>query len=649
MTNFIIDIETSCAQGCDNKCEHALDPWRAQIDLIGVVSEDETFSTTFTKPADLDQFLNTLNGQYTVAGHNLKFDLKMLWAHGVSIPVERWADDSMLMAYVLPEKIPTEYLEAYETRRKEINATLPHGVMHREAGQYSLKTLAPWHLGVDAFWETPDNHNNVEYVLKDSLYTARLIKHLRGLLKEAGCYEFYKEKQLEWTKQLLLAEYTGVRMDWEALDVAEKAAQTRATEILKEIDELWKPHHRDKYYADYNELKDRYEGMAAKARAKKSEPTKEQLDKIEARYAALFERAAEKLPTKINIDSPAQLAWLLTDKLGLDIKGYDGNPSTDKEVLTKLAEQNEGVKLLLEYRKQHKLCTTYFPNYREMQVAGRIHCDFNPTGTRTGRLSSSNPNLQNVARDIKKLFVADEGYKLITKDISALEPTLIAYYTNDLALIKLVQNGISFHSYNAKAMFDLDDARLDTEVDEVKDKYPKLRDAAKEFGLSVLYGAGANRVKRSLEKRGLFQFSLEDCRDMVNRLRDTYSKVWLKKEELDASLEKGVTVNNLLGRPIRFDNPEDVYMKGFNRLIQGSGSDIVQDSMLKANTLFKQLNLNALCVLTVHDEIVVLAHDKDVEEAEGILEASMTGFNLTTDYGPVKLAVEGKTGREWAK
>jgi DNA polymerase I-like protein with 3'-5' exonuclease and polymerase domains len=636
---YAIDIETEALPEFEHIEEAALIPHLSRITVIGI-SDGAGDERVFRGP---DMFQNLTNwigqygaGQLTFCGHNLKFDLKHLNFHD---PLHNytalWEDDTQLMAHVLTEKVPETYLAAYEEARLVANEKVANGASHRKAGGLSLKVLAPYFLGVDPFWETPDNHNNDEYVLKDARYTARLRNVLEERLKAERHYEFYKEKQLPWTKTLLQAELHGIRLDTAALASRKQASLENVTRLEAKLREQWGQHLRN--YDGYQrlDLKEQYEQMFNVAAGKLKEKSSDRLLKLRDRYSELCKKA-ESTIEPFNFDSPKQLTWLLKEALGYNLTGWDGEEATDKEVLQRLAmEGKEDVKTLLEYRKERKLATTYYPTYEELVTdSGRIHSSFNATGARTGRTSSQLPNMQQVPPSCRDLFVADQGCVLVTRDVSALEPVLIAYYSGDTELTRIIRNGESFHSVNAKEIFN-----LDCSVDEVKNLFPKHRDAAKEFGLSVLYGAGANRVKQSLDKRG-FSFSLAECKTFVQRLRDKYKGVWNFKQALDSELEAGTTIYNYMGRPIRFTDPEEVYMKGFNKLIQGSGSDIMQAAIAKIAQ-----NPDCKVLLFVHDEVVVQVPEERAKGLEAFVEDCMTDFNL----GDVRLSVEGKTSTFWSK
>lgn len=631
-----LDIETACnVQGCiDKDCKHALDPHRSKITVIGLTDGDN-LKRVFRGPDKVQQLVSLLTNSPDISftAHNGKFDVKHLIVHGAprDLMVARWLHDSSLLAFTHQDKIPQSWLDSYEATRRELNKTR-RGNSHRNAGPHSLKTTAPYYLGVPPFWETED-HDNDEYVLKDAEYSLRLTNYMLDKLPEDSI-RFYSQRYLPWTKNLLDAELAGIRLDITATEAMQVEVAAKLTKLEAEIDELWAPHFRAWIEKQESELAAIYAEKAQKALGKSKQPAKLVLQK----YDDMLTKAKSKIEP-LNIGSPTQLTWLLRERLRLDPRGLDGSPSTDKEALELLSEQNADVRKLLEARKLKKLLTAFLPEYLDTQVNGRIHTNFNVTEARTGRLSSSNLNMQQVPGDLHKLFVADDRHVLITRDLSAIEPTVLAYYSEDPQLCKLMIERGDFHSTNAHSMFN-----LECEVSEVKKLYPKYRQVSKTVGLAVLYGAGANQVHRTLLQNGLHNFTLADAKAIVYRIRDLYAGVWNFKKELDSEMERGSIIYNLMGRPLRIQDPQDAYMKSLNTLIQSSASDLLQDAAYKLKIWYGYQPL-----LLVHDEVVFQIPEAEAAEAAKVIETVMTATELNTKFGLIPIKVEGKQSREWEK
>ena len=627
-----LDIET---KSITEDKDDALNPFKSEITCIGVYGQDGNFAKVYRTP--WNDFKKEIidNDIYSFVAHNGKFDFKHLALNlGIRINPERWVDDTRYMAFVCTEKIEDEWLNEYESIRKELNKSRKNS--HREARYHSLKTLAPYFLGVDAFWEPDESHDSDEYVLKDCEYTYRLYKLFTEKLAALDQYEFYKTKLMPWSRMILEAEIEGVVCDKDAIVSLQDTSLKRIQELSIQIESKWKPHY-DAYYSKLLlELEQEYNEMCTRAINKN--PDKR--DAAIVRYSNLLEKAKIRLAAsgelKLNLDSPAQLKWLLRDRIGLNIVNLEGDESTDKEVLNRLALENADIKLLLELKKLTKLTTSFLPKYLELMTSeNKLHCNFNIDGTRTGRLSSSSVNLQQVPRENKDLFIAKDGYKFITYDVQSIEPVLMAYYTEDKALVDIVLNNRNFHSINTIEMFN-----LDCPEDEVKTKYKFYRDAAKEISLATLYGSGWNQVRISCLKRGIIKTEFE-CKEIVNRIRNKYSGVWDFKKALDKELEKGEVLFNLLGRPLKIPDPDDVYMRGFNTLIQSSASDLVLDI---AEDIYKQTE--AKPIMFIHDSVVFEVDENKVENVDKMINNKFRR-ELTNSNFSYRLNVEGGISNVW--
>lgn len=593
--------------------------------------------------------MNTLSiAGYQFVYHEGRFDIKHLVLSGgmnQEFLLNTWAHDTKLMAYVCTEKIPDEWLSQYNIERDTRNKTLPQGYSHRKAAKHSLKTLAPYFLDVPWFWEDPTNHDSDEYVLKDVEYTYELYHKLHNVMN-ASEHKFYTSCQMPWAKELLRAELRGVKLNTALLETKRAEATSKVEELSRAL--------RDEFHQSYDTyregklsaLNNKYQDMYEIALAKKIAPTAEETQKIYMRYEALKVAAIQVGDNSgkfdFNIDSPLQLAWLLKDELGLDIRNYKGDDSTDKEVLEKLGAEYDEVGLILEYRKWAKLHNTYYPSYLKFNREGRIHCSFNTATTRTGRLSSSGPNLQNQPPETRELFIADPGMTFIIRDLAAVEPMMIAHFSQDPVLLKLLTSGGDFHGETAKVIFPY----IECNNTSVKEWFPKERAVAKTAGLAILYGSGATRLRIILEKQGFFEYTKAMCQAIVKRIRKHYKGVWEFKETLDTRFSMGETVTNYMGRPLTIEDPADVYMKGFNKLIQSSASDIVLAAAHRFNAVHRAWCKDAQCLILVHDEILAQVPYDDAISCEEALDRFMTSFPLD---GGLKLKTEGAISSCWVK
>jgi DNA polymerase I-like protein with 3'-5' exonuclease and polymerase domains len=628
-----IDIET---ESITDDPQDALNPFKNRITLIAV-SDGDQLNRIFKSVHELDIWLASnilLMKDYRYTFHNAKFDIKNLIFHGLSkeIGLSLFNHDSNLLAFTWQNKIPQTWLDQYEIERVEINKKRK-GMKLRKSGQHSLKTLAPYFLGVQPFWESEDGHNNEEYALKDASYTARLTRYFLENM-DARSLDFYKFKFLPWTKMILEIELDGVRIDLDLLNKKQLYTDQRASEIHGELIRTWREHLKAFVIKEQDRIKLEWQSRLDN---RKRPATEKQLAKS---IESLNKQLANVEP--FNFDSPAQLKWLLQDRLGLDVVNLEGDESTGKEVLTRLGEQDANVKKLLEFRKLRKLSSSFFPEYKRIAVNSKLYATFNVTSTRTGRLSSSEPNLQQVPGHLHDLFIPDEGNVFITKDLSAIEPTILAYYSEDPELVKMMQEGIRFHSVNAQAMFN-----LECELHDVKKLYPLEDKVAKTVGLAILYGAGANRVYQTMQQFGMMDYSLSDAKQIVYRIRDKYKGVWEFKQELDKVLESGEVVYNLLGRPFSIQDPQDAYMKALNTLIQSSASDLLVNGV---RHILHQFGDILKPRLLVHDEVVFEGEKELAETFEQIIKDGLENtFTLNTQYGRIPIRTEGKVGNTWEK
>lgn len=654
---YFIDIETSSPDK-SNK-DLALDPHRNKLDLVGAIkpsrvdglSDSIVVYSNENVYKDLASDLATCP-DITYAGHGFKFDFRTLVAKGFKLDVERYAHDTLIMAVASITKVPDDYIERYEAERRRLNAGLPKGQGYRPAKKHSLKILAPYFLGVSPFWENPLTHNDPEYVKKDVLYTKGLYDHFVPMLKKDGVWEFYNEKLMPWQRMTLEAELDGIYIDVAAM--AELRAKAEANELnsLKKLRAVWAKVEEEWKHKQVRETCDRYSTMAGQAYSKIKAKTPEEKEvktiKVQQRYLELERKALRKLE-EFNYGSPAQLLWAFKEVLHYPAVNMEGDETTGASVLEMLAAQGkEDIKALLQYKEATKLISTYFDGYPALMVDGKLHCSFNLNGARTGRLSSSDPNLQQVPPGIKGIFTAAPGNVLVSQDLSAIEPALIAYYTEDSNLCRILMEGQDFHGV-AAVQFEL----VNCEAHEVKAKEPEVRYGAKQGDLSTFYGSGKSRLYITLLLNGVTKLAdgtpitEEVCARMVRNYRRYYAESWEFKQILDAELMSGGVAENLLGRKFIIENPGDVYMKGFNRLIQGSASDLLLQGTYDCLKELKAQSIWARLRLLVHDNTVLECQEKDAEYVNQRLCHHLTKFKLETKHGLIPLKVEGGYARTW--
>jgi len=638
---FAIDIETACAvKDCPHygkaMCanDHSLSPWHSEITVIGVVREQDAYASGQPKVyrpeqvfrGDSDGFrhfyqhfyaLTQLGGSFTA--HNGKFDvlhLSQKIPHMAQMLLNFWSSDTALNAFVWTDKVPPEYLDWYADNKPKES---------RKAGPHSLKTLAPYLLKVPAFWEVEDKDDD-EYVLKDTRYTLQLHKYLEQHMP-ADQLAFVTEKLLPWTKMLVEAELRGLKLDVAGLLAYRAELEKTEAELKAQLDVLWLDAHLAYQSIMMNEVHKRYELMKdTKAR----EPRRQV--------------ALSRVPTSVSYDSPAQMSWLLGTFYGYDIRSLEGDESTGKEVLIRLAsEGKDDVATFLKWRKTQKVLTAFIPSLLALKDAkDGVHPIYNPMGARTGRLSCERPNAQQVPKELKKFFKPLKG-KLIGYDQAAIEAKLIAAYTEDPALLDVIASGDSIHNVNTTAFF-----ALDCQPSEVPELYPRQRKASKNVGFALFYHAGANRIRVAITQGG-FPISLNDAKRMHKNFLAKFTTALSYAKEVVAELEGGGVIPNLLGRPIKIQNPQDAYMQGFNTLIQSSASDINLDRMHSALGALRAKGIEAYPILTVHDYagIEVVGDDVCVRLADAVISKELTNMSLPTTNSCITLEVDGGVSDVW--
>jgi DNA polymerase-1 len=361
---------------------------------------------------------------------------------------------------------------------------------------------------------------------------------------------------------------------------------------------------------------------------------------------SLEQKIYDKAGTEFNINSPKQLGEVLFDKMGLPAgkKTKTGQYSTAESVLKKLAAEYEMPDLILEYRALSKLKSTYVDALPKLinEETGRIHTDFNQSIAATGRLSSSNPNLQNIpirterGREIRKAFIAEEGHQLLSADYSQVELRVIASIAEDENMIQAFQDGEDIHSRTAKEIFDLDS---------IDDVTPKHRRKAKEVNFGIPYGVSAYGLANRLG------ISNSEGKDMIDQYFDRFPGILdYINETKDFAKENGY-VKTLLGRRryIPQINSGNWNVRSFaertaiNMPIQGTAADIIKLAMINIQEYIEQEQLGTRMLLQVHDELIFSVPDEEAEEVPDKLKELMeSAFDLS-----VPLDVEMGLADNW--
>ncbi|MGI6093955.1 MAG: DNA polymerase I [Lachnospiraceae bacterium] len=374
-----------------------------------------------------------------------------------------------------------------------------------------------------------------------------------------------------------------------------------------------------------------------------AEELKEYGSRLNVRILELEEEIYAQAGEKFNINSPKQLGVILFEKMqmpgGKKTKtGY----STAADVLEKLAPDHKIVADILEYRQLAKLKSTYadgLANY--IAEDGRIHSNFNQTITATGRISSTEPNLQNIpirmelGRLIRKVFVPKDGYVFLDGDYSQIELRVLAHMSGDEMLIQAYKEAQDIHRMTASQVFHVP-------FDEVTDLQ---RRNAKAVNFGIVYGISSFGLSQDLS------ITRKEAAEYIARYFETYPKI---KGFLDGLVEQGKEkgyVTTMFGRrrPIPELSSSNFMQRSFgervamNSPIQGTAADIIKIAMIRVNQALKEQGLKSRLILQVHDELLIETAKDEVETVSAILEKEMKG---AADLA-VSLEVDMHTGENW--
>ncbi|MEE2789537.1 MAG: DNA polymerase I [Myxococcota bacterium] len=373
---------------------------------------------------------------------------------------------------------------------------------------------------------------------------------------------------------------------------------------------------------------------------------KAQSDAYEGRLADLTDRIYELAEGPFNIDSTKQLASVLFDQLGLpsEKKTKTGH-STDAGVLAKLADLHALPALVLEYRHLRKLKNTYLDTLPGLvhPKTGRLHSSFRQAVTATGRLSSSEPNLQNIpirtdeGRAIRQAFIPQAGWSLLSADYSQIELRLLAHCSQDEGLIQSFRDGADIHRRTAADVFNITESEVT----------PEQRRQAKSVNFGLMYGMSAFRLSNELK------IPQSEARALIKRYFERYAGV---KNYFDAAVEDARAAKKattLLGRTRRlphidsksFTLRQQSERLAINTPIQGSAADILKLAMLRVDRRLSREKAQTRMLLTVHDELVFeVAPDETKDAPRWIQEEMEAAMDLS-----VPLLVEVGMGAHWAE
>ena len=375
----------------------------------------------------------------------------------------------------------------------------------------------------------------------------------------------------------------------------------------------------------------------------KGEELKAYGEKLTGRIRDLEQEIYRQAGEEFNINSPKQLGVILFEKLGLKGgKKTKTGYSTAADILEKLAEDQPVVKDILEYRTLTKLKSTYADGlFSQIASDGRIHSTFNQTITATGRISSTEPNLQNIpvrmelGRLIRKVFVPEEGCVFLDADYSQIELRVLAHMSQDEKLIQAYREAQDIHRLTASEVFHVP-------FEEVT---PLQRRNAKAVNFGIVYGISSFGLSQDLS------ITRKEAQEYIDKYFQTYPKI---KEYLDGLVAKGKRdgfVTTMYGRrrPIPELSSGNFMTRSFgervamNSPIQGTAADIIKIAMNRVYRRLKKEGLKSRLVLQVHDELLIESRKDELEQVSAILREEMTGAaSLAVD-----LVIDMHEGASW--
>lgn len=511
--------------------------------------------------------------------HNAKYDIPVLENHGL-LPAN-WAATN---------RIADTMIAAFLCNSGSREISLDNlALRHFGHSMIPIADLIGKGKNQISFAEVPPE-KACEYGVEDADFTLRLWEHYEKELKEKGQEKPFRDIEMPLLPVLKSMEDAGILVD-------EKRLRGLSVDMQKEIERLEREIH----------------GHAGHA---------------------------------FNIASPRQLQQVLFDELGLKSgKKTKSGFSTDAGVLERLADEHPIVATILEYREVTKLRSTYVETLPELirKNTGRVHTTYSQVIAATGRLSSINPNLQNIpvrtelGRKIRGCFTAAPGKVLLCADYSQIELRMLAHLSGDPALRDAYKHNHDIHARTAAALYDVDE----------KDVTSEMRRAAKVVNFGVLYGMGAHRLS------GQLKIPYAEAKRFIDNYFATYSSVDSFITETVTKARSRGWVETIAGRrryipELQSDNRvlrENAERIAANTPIQGSAADLIKVAMIRIHDKLRDGKLPCTMLLQVHDELVFEVDESSVDEAAKLVKAEMEGAMELS----VPLVAEVGHGRTWVE
>lgn len=536
-----------------------------------------------------------------IIAHNIVFDAKVLDKYDINFEEAMWFD-TMIAHHLIDEN-----------------------------ARHGLKMLTRNILRRDVveFDEVSANHYTEEfgdYGLADAVNTYDLYKVFLPKLATQKLITLFNEVEMPFQRCLLQMAITGVLIDTSKMERLEVELHQETFKLEAELYDLLK----------------------------------------EEKLVVMEDDKIKRVVGVINFNSSKQLAVILFEKLGLDIIEYTpkGAPKTGKEVILHYKDSVPFVATLYKYKIAQKLYSSFISPtgqlMKNLEKDGRVRPYFNDVGTKTGRLSCSSPNLQQLPKpkdycpaNVRELFIAPKGYKMITGDYSGQEVAVMAHQSKDPTLIDALNKGMDMHMVVANTFYKLgipEEKLFKThpEFNEVKGKYKKQRTEAKTITFGLAYGKGAYGFAKD------FKITEREAEVLV---RNYFRGMPKLKQSIDAThrvLERRGTVRNLAGRLRHFKRESNgkysggAFRQSFNFLIQGFSADMIRKAMIAVYRLGKENpEWDLKLVMTVHDELNCTIKEEysstgaerikeEMEKATPLCVPTTADLDITDNYAQAK-------------
>ena len=376
-----------------------------------------------------------------------------------------------------------------------------------------------------------------------------------------------------------------------------------------------------------------------------SEKLNEQSKELEAKILKLEQKVQKSAGEDFNLGSPKQLQEILYEKLGLPIikKTPKGQPSTAESVLQELSMDFPIVQDILSYRAISKLKSTYTDKLPKMvnSNTGRVHTSYHQAVTATGRLSSSDPNLQNIpirseeGRRIREAFIAPDGYKILAADYSQIELRIMAHLSRDQGLMDAFAKGQDIHQATAAEIFS-------TNIDEVT---ANQRRSAKAINFGLIYGMSAFGLSKQL------QITRAEAQNYIEQYFDRYPQVKHYMDETKQSAKKMGYVETVFGRRLyladiessNYQRRQYAERSAINAPMQGTAADLIKMAMILLHQKIRKESFEAKIIMQVHDELVIEVNENQSDELSEITTSVMSEISKLD----VDLKVDADIGNNW--